>query len=124
MEAFVVEAIVNHDDAFARQTEEFHNICGSVFADRDDSILPLGKPPDDNAPIKHSFPVIFFGDMKWREVVNCGDKRAWSPPKHPAIARNVENIELQFADELRQSRLMPKNAFHRRTKLFRHSNDL
>src|SRR5882762_6214795 len=70
METFVAQAVVNHGDAFARQTEELYNVSSSIFADRNDSIFSLRESSGDDAPIKHPFPVILFGDMKWGEVVN------------------------------------------------------
>src|SRR5262249_37587321 len=104
--------------------EEFLHVPRGVFTDGDDSLLPVRQPTGDDAAVEHAFPIIFFGDVKWREVVNGRYERTWPRPKHPAIARNVENIELQAADESRQSHLMPENIFDRRAKLFRDQNDL
>src|SRR6266436_2755933 len=59
VESFVIKTVMDHGDAFARQTEKLHDISRGVFADGNDSVLSTGKPPYNYASVKHSFPVIF-----------------------------------------------------------------
>src|SRR5437879_3549304 len=48
---FVVHAIVNHCNPFARQTEESHHVSSGILADGDDGVLPPGQPPRHYSPI-------------------------------------------------------------------------
>src|SRR5437899_10431508 len=67
VESFVIKTVMDHGDAFARQTEKLHDISRGVFADGNDSVLSTRKPTDNHASVIHSFPVIFFGHVKRRE---------------------------------------------------------
>src|SRR5882672_1463455 len=73
----VIKPVVNHGQLFFRQPKEFHYIARCVVADRDDPVLTPRQPSRDHAAVENSLPVVFVGDAKRREVVNCGDQRAW-----------------------------------------------
>src|SRR6185295_9874804 len=77
-EAFMLYAVVNHTDSFAWNVEEFPNIARGVFADGDDSVLPLSQSAGNDTPVEGSGPIILFCDTKWREVVNRGHE--WAGP--------------------------------------------
>src|SRR5689334_21815879 len=69
-EAFVLEAIMNNLNPFTRHFKKSANVCGRVFADGYDFILPPRQLFRDDTAINHPFPIIFLRDTKWREVVN------------------------------------------------------
>ena len=91
-EPLMIQPIVNNGDALASQPKEGGNVARGVFADGHDPVLAPGEPPDEYFGVDHALPVVFFGDMKGREIVDGGNQRTRFGPEHAAIARDVEDI--------------------------------
>src|ERR1051325_6284670 len=63
MEACMVDAVVNYRNPLPWQTKEFHNVCRSVIADGDDSVLASRQTARDHAAIEHPFPIVLAGQV-------------------------------------------------------------
>src|SRR2546421_9152077 len=120
----MVQAVMNDCEAPARKTEEFYDVARGVFADRDNRILPPGKPAGDHPAIEHPLPIIFIGDVERRQVMDGGNEAAGFGPEQTTVAGNVEDIELMPAREFWQSGLMPENVFDRQPEALRYRNQL
>jgi hypothetical protein len=123
MEPLVIEPIVNDSDFFARHTKEMDDVARGIFADRNDSSLAMRQPADQDATVEHTHPVIFFGDVKWREIMDSCDQVAWLPPQHATIAGDMQNIEALLPNQPRQFALVPKDVSNRLTETLRDGDD-
>ncbi len=116
----VIHAVMDDRDFFWGQFPKCFNVARRVPADGDDFALPLRQPSRDDAAVKHPLPVVFFCDVKRRQVVDGGRERARFSPGQAAVARHMQHIQPELAREPRQNHLMPEDVPERRTEFFRH----
>src|SRR5205814_6589528 len=72
-EPLVFKPVMDHSDSAPGQPEKRHDIASSVLADSDDFILASGEPFNHQASIKHPFPVVLPGNMKWSKIMDRGN---------------------------------------------------
>ena len=96
-ETLMVNAVVNHPDIPFVDAKELFDVRSGILTDSDDFVLAASEEFHHDTPIKHSGEIILIGHTEGREVMDGGDERTGSRPHQPAIAGDMQEVELQTA---------------------------
>src|SRR4051812_1734235 len=119
----MVQAVVNGRNLLRGHGEEPGNVGGGRLADGDDPMLAMREAAGDDPPVKHALPIIFPGEVKGSQIVDCCDERAGPAPHHSPIAGHVKQIEAFGPGQPGQNGLMPNNVLYRGSKPLGNENN-
>ncbi len=108
----MIKPIRDHRHASGGNRKETLNIGCGFLAHCNDLVLAMREMLHGYPSVEHPEPIVFTREAKRREIVDRRNQCAWATPHHPAVTRDMQDVQSKVAGELRQRELVPRDVAH------------